>query len=220
MVIDPFPTQEGLSTKPLKKRESEWIIGVTCQSTEAQLLNAEILYYLENGAEALKIDQLNDGNWNDALDKVHKDFIYLDLAKSSVDSNLNINKGAIKNVQSEKLHTKTFSSSKDSLIEELSDIFQEVKNFLTSDPNLVKQLRIETTVNSYMPISISKLRAIRILWLNVLKQLDLDLTPVFLSVNAEAQSEDNNYAMIELSTMAVNAVLGGCDLLYLNGKGI
>ena len=85
---------------------------------------------------------------------------------------------------------------------------------------LPDQIRIESSVNNYMPTSISKLRAIRILWLNILKKYDLEIKPVFLSIVAKSKSEDFNQSLIELSTMAVNAVLGGCDLLYLTGSNL
>lgn len=217
--IDPFPSDDGESYKPLKRNQQEWIIGVVCGLKGPESLNNEILYYLENGVEAIRVNEISNADWNQILNKVHTDFIYVDVSDEITNTPVHIKKGAVQTFnQNDSIHTCSLSSKSDSVIDELSNIFKAVISKLvrkTIDPS---QIRIETTVNSYMPISISKLRAIRILWLNILKYYEYDLKPVFLTVHGNAQSADQNHALIELSTMGVNAVLGGCDLLYLNGQ--
>jgi len=217
--INPFSSDTGQNNNPLKRNQKEWIIGVECLSTDSQNLNREILYYLENGVEAIRVNDLPNPDWNKVLHQVHTDFIYIDINEGISVADINIKKGAIiGKEQQASIHTCTISSDSTLLIDELTEIFTAIYNELESKKIDATQIRIETTVNSYMPTSIAKLRAIRILWLNILSYFNVELRPVFLTVRGNADSEDQNHALIELSTMAVIAVLGGCDLLYLNGK--
>jgi hypothetical protein len=217
--IDPFPTDTGQQHIPLKRNQKEWIVGVECASTDPHALNGEILHYLENGAEAIRVNQVSKAEWTQILDQVHTDFIYIDINDQIAIGPNVLKKGALQNNElGDQIHSISISSKSNLVIEELTEVFKKVITKIKANQTQVNQIRIETTVNSYMPISISKLRAIRILWLNILKHFGVELNPVFLCVRGNAVEEDQNHALIELSTMAVNAVLGGCDLLYLNGK--
>lgn len=82
------------------------------------------------------------------------------------------------------------------------------------------------TVNAHMQFSIaisksyfveiSKLRALRMLWANVMQAYG-PAQPPFLAVHfaKESQDEDPNTNMIRASTQAMSAVIGGADKLYV-----
>ena len=82
------------------------------------------------------------------------------------------------------------------------------------------------TVNTHMQFSIAisksyfveiaKLRALRLLWANVMKAYGKPQAP-FLVVHfaKETQDEDPNMNMIRASTQAMSAVIGGADRLYV-----
>ena len=203
--IDPFPTDKQYHSKPLNRLKGDWIIAVETHSETSEALNREILYYLENGAEAIKINNEANINLSEAFNKVHTSFLHLEIEQDHDFENTN------------DFHLVSAESS-DSLIQEIVDLMNDIIKLLKSGQVKPTKINIQTSVNEYMPVSISKLRAIRILWLNVLKSISLPLNPVFLSAKAFAESDNQNTALIELSTMALNAVLGTCDLLYLDGK--
>ncbi len=82
------------------------------------------------------------------------------------------------------------------------------------------------TINAHMQFSIAisksyfveiaKLRALRILWANIMKAYGA-AQPPFLAVHfaKESQDEDPNTNMIRASTQAMAAVIGGADKLYV-----
>ena len=65
-------------------------------------------------------------------------------------------------------------------------------------------------------VEIAKLRALRLLWANVMKAYGTPQAP-FLAVHfaKETQDEDPNTNMIRASTQAMSAVIGGADRLYV-----
>jgi methylmalonyl-CoA mutase len=81
------------------------------------------------------------------------------------------------------------------------------------------QLRFCLSIgNSYFP-EIARLRALRLLWANVLQGWGLPgpvaIPPVEVHVAPGALVEDTYLNMIRLTTQAMSAVIGGCDLLFL-----
>ena len=65
-------------------------------------------------------------------------------------------------------------------------------------------------------LEIAKLRALRVLWANVLQSFGLEATiypKIMVDFDTSSQTEDPNQNMIRATTMAMAAALGGADLL-------
>lgn len=88
------------------------------------------------------------------------------------------------------------------------------------DPGEVnEQLYFRLTCGNSFYVEIAKLRALRLLWANVLEAYGLPeparIPPIEVSIAPEALVEDTYLNMIRLTTQAMSAVIGGCDLLFL-----
>jgi len=71
-------------------------------------------------------------------------------------------------------------------------------------------------------LEIAKLRALRILWANVLKSYGLEPTiypKIMVDFDTSSQTKDPNQNMIRATTMAMAAALGGADLLTVLPAG-
>lgn len=85
-----------------------------------------------------------------------------------------------------------------------------------------------TTINSHMQFSlatstnyfveIAKIRALKILWANVLAMYGLEqvsLPPVIAHLSAESQTTERESNMIRAATQAMSAIIGGANRLYI-----
>lgn len=77
-------------------------------------------------------------------------------------------------------------------------------------------LQFSVAISKSYFVEIAKLRALRLLWANVMKAYGPPQAP-FLAVHfaKETQDEDANMNMIRASTQAMSAVIGGADRLYV-----
>lgn len=78
------------------------------------------------------------------------------------------------------------------------------------------QMQFSIAISKSFFVEIAKLRALRLLWANVMKAYGAPQAP-FLAVHfaKETQDDDPNKNMIRASTQAMSAVIGGADQLYV-----
>lgn len=81
-------------------------------------------------------------------------------------------------------------------------------------------LQFSVAISKSYFVEIAKLRALRLLWANVMKAYGTAQAP-FLAVHfaRESQDDDPNTNMIRASTQAMSAVIGGADILYVLPSG-
>jgi Methylmalonyl-CoA mutase, N-terminal domain/subunit len=86
----------------------------------------------------------------------------------------------------------------------------------SEDISIVDQVIFKVKIETDFFLEIAKLRALRVIWANVLKAYKLKPTSFpFLMVdfNHGSQTNDNNQNMIRATTMAMAAAIGGADLI-------
>lgn len=85
-------------------------------------------------------------------------------------------------------------------------------------PDVANQhLQFGIAISKSYFVEIAKLRALRLLWANVMKGYGAERRSAFLSVHfaRETQDEHINTNIIRAGTQAMSAVIGGCDRLYV-----
>lgn len=86
----------------------------------------------------------------------------------------------------------------------------------SDDPTIAKQVVFNVKIGTDFFLEIARLRALRILWANILKSYGLEPTifpKVMVDFDMNSQTDDPNQNMIRATTMAMAAALGGADLL-------
>ncbi|MEM8524408.1 MAG: methylmalonyl-CoA mutase family protein [Bacteroidota bacterium] len=102
-------------------------------------------------------------------------------------------------------------------IEELTQILLATNNTLTQiEPHQVNSLQASVAIGESYFINIAKIRALKILLYNLLQAYQLK-TPLQLEAHLASASLTNNQHqnMIQMSTQALSAVVGGIDCLFL-----
>ncbi len=86
----------------------------------------------------------------------------------------------------------------------------------SEDPSIANQVVFRVKIGTDFFLEIARLRALRILWANVLKSYGIAPTifpKIMVDFDLNSQTEDPNQNMIRATTMAMAAALGGADLL-------
>ena len=224
--IKAFTDAQIPGSAPLQKATKEWLIGCRIKGSSEKEMNEECLFFLNQGAEAVSFEWKAEQDLLRIMDGVKSEYIYTDIAhdfqaKSEMlkscfgdEASGFLGDEAVKPAR---FHSELIRSKHDILLEELSEICRRIDKLLQSGQTQPDQIRIELSLDGYIPIAVSKIRAMRILWLNLLKAHNQTLIPAFISCDIKSKQADPNTALIELSVAALNAVVGGCDLLYLDG---
>ncbi|MDA9951851.1 methylmalonyl-CoA mutase family protein [Chitinophagales bacterium] len=107
------------------------------------------------------------------------------------------------------------------------NVHEEIKNSLlvasamlsqASDKQLLAdQLQFTFLVDNAYLINIAKLRAFKLLWVFLMKELNLNVSLPFIKVNfaPEAYGKDEEDNLIKATSMAMSAVLGGANHLVV-----
>lgn len=86
----------------------------------------------------------------------------------------------------------------------------------SEDLTIANQIVFSVKIGTDFFLEIARLRALRILWANVLKSYGVDPTifpRIMVNFDLSSQTKDPNQNMIRATTMAMAAALGGADLL-------
>lgn len=103
-------------------------------------------------------------------------------------------------------------------VDQLTELVKKgVEGLTTSeDPNMANHVIFKVKIGTDFFLEIAKLRALRVVWANVLKSYNLDpmvFPMVMVDFDLGSQTEDANQNMIRATTMAMAAALGGADFL-------
>ena len=95
---------------------------------------------------------------------------------------------------------------------------QKLQELGTAPEKTNRHLQFSVALSTSYFVEIAKLRALRLLWANVIQAYGIaveNMPPVEAHLAFESQDEDPNTNMIRASTQALAAVIGGVDQLYL-----
>jgi methylmalonyl-CoA mutase len=116
-------------------------------------------------------------------------------------------------------------SPSDELAKSIQQAYQyiaELSEAGISPATIASKIQFKLTVGKSFFVEIAKIRALKLLWGNLLKAFGSDpLIPVEISVSfaKQALEEDANKNMIAAATMAMSAVIGGASRLFVNPSG-
>ena len=122
--------------------------------------------------------------------------------------------------KSEHIDARSFYTSTAGIHEELKKTIQAVQAIVLSSEDqqdAVDQIHFSFYVDKAYLVNIAKLRAFKLLWVKLMKHYGLKETLPFISVAFApgAYGEDEHDNLINATTMAMSAVLGGADHLVV-----
>ena len=107
--------------------------------------------------------------------------------------------------------------NREQTIEELTQILLSTNAYLKEiEANQVNSLQLSIAIGESYFINIAKIRALKILWHNLMSAYELE-TPLTLEAHLATSSltDDQHQNMIQMSTQALSAVIAGVDRLFL-----
>ena len=236
------PSTQKLAKYPLDTGPNEWKLGLSID-LEGDNPASAVLMGVENGSEALVLKGKNP-DWNFIYKGVYHEMIYNDLSSitgSNVVTDF-INYSTASGKTLEALRG-AFSLSPDTLKANVDELKKLAKfHYLTikvESENIPQELarlafgmqksieacieagfsskviRLSTSVDSHLPVNVSKLRAIRIIWANLLQAYKLPFHPIFLVAKTKVDPAVNKETKLIHNTLAsLNAAIGTADLIY------
>ncbi len=114
--------------------------------------------------------------------------------------------------------TRYIDASSEDPVDQLTTLIKRGVDILatTKNPNTANQIVFGVKIGTDFFLEIARLRALRILWANVLRSYGLAPTifpKIMVEFDRDSQTKDPNQNMIRATTMAMAAALGGADLL-------
>ena len=100
-----------------------------------------------------------------------------------------------------------------------AEYLQQVKDLGYPPETVNDHLQFAFTVGTSYYVDIAKLRALRILWANVLKGFGIeDAPPTVIAAHSDAATltQDRDQNLLRLTSQALSAVTGGADQLFLS----
>lgn len=123
------------------------------------------------------------------------------------------------------INSRNFSKKKKSTIEELAQAISLANNYLEkwNDKNLdlknlISTLQFSIELNDSYYLNIAKVRALKLLWTQVVKAWKSSLNPTTVietHLTSSTQTKDENYNKIKATSQAMSAVIGGTQRLYI-----
>jgi methylmalonyl-CoA mutase len=116
-----------------------------------------------------------------------------------------------------------WSKDEEGLTQSMCTFFSDIIHYLSkiqsqeSIQKLLKKSILKVEITSNYIFEIIRLRAIRLLWNNLLLANEINQGPISLEVHFSPQSyfEEPDKNMIVASTMALSAIVGGADSVYI-----
>ena len=234
------PSEEKLATNPLKTSDYDWKIGFSVDLNGNNDASG-VLMAVENGSEALVLNG-NNPDWQLIYKDIYHEMIYNDLRFKDVNAlqkfidhsedtgkNLETLTGSFSfSIESLKanidklsklpaFHFITVQGEADDIPNELSQISIALQQAIEAclDVGLShKAIRVATKIDSHLPVNVSKLRAIRMIWANLLVAYNLDFNPIFIVADTHVDASANKETKLIHNTLAsVNAAIGTADLI-------
>ncbi len=227
-------------TSALKKHNPDWQVGEHYEVSDYKASNELILHDLMHGLTAPSFSFKNTPSVEDlntlfkevGLEHIHTHFnsedgeLYLnwmELVKArGIKAAAYFQLESPIAVLSKSVHIDASSQYKGeaAIHEELKNTLLLVKGMLNQAADahlLAKQMQFTFFVDNAYLVNIAKIRAFKLLWLNLMKELGLSVMLPFISVQfaPDAYGEDEQDNLIKATSMAMSAVLGGADHLIV-----
>ncbi len=103
-------------------------------------------------------------------------------------------------------------------IHEAMKHMNELQQTANHENTIARHTQFSVTIGVEYFAEIAKLRALRILWNNMLEKMSMENIPAFIQVEKSWKhncADEPNKNMIRHTTEAMSALIGGCDVLFL-----
>jgi hypothetical protein len=232
IVIDPFQTNQevGENFLPLDRLFDETKTGVFIDITNDEDDNKTILSYLEKGASTLYLDIKKSVHPAVLFENIHLEYLfvciktddkmisdvfqkYFDTAleDKSLQTYIILNHKCVYPSKTE-VYAVDISTS---VINPFTQILEKAGTAIKKERPLRCIFLFEVGKNFLL--TVSSLRAFRILWENLVSELGFEGDiPLVVGVlpKAEVLSEEPNQALIEWTYMALSGILGNTDMIF------
>lgn len=220
--INPFAHTPTADFDPIITNPDPWKITAEINSKDAEETNKLALFFLKNGAQALKIT-LYEGQQLELIFKnviLEYIFVLLDLSQikdqESIKQEIKEKHPSFKGYFLYSKHRPDASNHEEKKpVTTLRDaLANQVDDSVITDSTIVTM-----EIGKHFILEIAKLRALRILWANLLKSRDLSLEKSLIIVALPAENslvDDSDLSLIQLTYMAMSAIIGGADFIITN----
>lgn len=220
-----------------------WKIGESFTITDSVQSNRMILDALNGGVESMHISCSDEVRWEDLLADVELPLIYLGV---QIDGD--IGKGLRdlleftgKKYKTDELRITIYLSNRNTSVPSIpgfpnmrycatastsgliaEGLVEVICNALDSPDSSSERLTmrdLSVSLGMHYLVEIARLRALRILWMNVSEALQFSISSAFAieAYTTMSTSDDDSYHhMIRSTVMGVAAVLGGADRIYIH----
>lgn len=235
------PSEKIQRENPLISHIIDWKIAVSVDTSRPDA-HSSIMNAVQNGAEAIVL-QGEKMDWEPQYEGVFYEMIYNDI-QVDAEPDLLADFIAYSQSQQKKLEelSGAFSISKDTLKANVAaakqlpgfhfitgvsssanipEALHEIADQLREGIELVSELALPisciracVSVDAHMPVNVAKLRALRIVWANLLKAHKKEFQPLFIKVITTVNPDVNQEtALIENTSACINAALGMADMI-------
>ena len=235
------PSEHIEANNPLIAHNTNWKIAISVDAN-SQNAHSSIMNALQNGVEAIVLSGQNL-QWDQLFTGVFHEMIYTDVSQVSkielinqfIDYSISQNKvldnlsgsfilseEALKaNVSAVKklpgFHFFTGDSSSENIPEALFEISSKLKSALELCDEIdlpISSIRASLSVGTHLPSNVAKLRALRIIWANLLKAYGKKFQALFIKTTTRVKDGSNKEnALIENTSACINAALGTTDMI-------
>ena len=235
------PSTDKLALNPLQTSDLDWKIALSID-LNADNAQAGVMMAVENGSEALVMKGDNP-NWNHLYKGIYHEMIYNDLQipdpwtaltefisysisagknledlRGSISLSLELLKANVDELQKlPQFHFVTIQVESENIPQELRQLTTALQEAIETCIHLkvsYKTIRVATEIDSNLPVNVSKLRAIRIIWANLLQAYNLAFHPIFIVAYTKVDASANKETKLIHNTLAcLNAAIGTADLI-------
>ena len=231
---------------PTNKKNNSWEIGERIIITDCKTANKQALEALQKGANALlfvlkknpSFEELNILLKDIQLEWISTHFnidvfdFFIKIIQSKKQNSAEINCSfPLNEISKLENYTKEFPkgrflsvniiNSENALLEAIqkgNKLLEQINEADLDISSYHSQIQFSISINDNYFASIAKIRALKLLWQNVLTAWDKDLvanSPIEVHLTTNSQTEDENTNKIKATTQAMSAVIGGADRLYI-----
>jgi len=214
-----------LHSGAVNKQSTSWKIGVHFSEAPSEILNQNILYFLNLGVEAISIPISKVADLKTIYKDVHAHWIHNDLRFTSNiepektvdffpdDTDLSWNSPGIKHKASTALRPSYHE-----------DPAQYILNLIVQAEELhekgtqLDSIVVHVQVGAYLPLNLAFLRALRIVWANYVKAKSIHHSSFKIAAHINAAEDKGDLQLIEHCVASMNAAIGGVDFIFVESN--
>lgn len=243
--LAPFYTAEDTNERAAFQAANAWQIGEDIVVKDAVAANKQLLQALEQGVDAPRLILEQSCDWTSLLKGVHTEMIALHIqdkannraafqdyakggklvaayhqAEATISNQLKLHQALpqVRTLIITQDETTQTSTAIANLIRRATDVLEQALASGISGKAANEAMLFQVCIGKQYFVAIAMLRAIKLLWANVLKAYqveDTTLPPLDVYIAPSAYDEATYTNMVRASTIGLSAVVGGASRLTI-----